>query len=86
MADLKQQLAQKQDELARLKERMKKQDAGQKIVIGGLVLAEARSNPKIAEWLINLAKEKVREVDLKRIQPALDELIKTLSETEHKSD
>ena len=47
MTDLRQQIAQKEDELARLKDRIKKQDAGQKIVIGGLVLSIARENQKL---------------------------------------
>lgn len=77
MADLRQQIAQKEDELARLKERIKKQDAGQKIVIGGLVLSIARENPKIAEWLLGEINNRVtRKEDLKRIQPLIDELSK----------
>lgn len=77
MTDLRQQIAQKEDELARLKERIKKQDAGQKIVIGGLVLSIARENPKIAEWLLGEINNRVtRKEDLKRIQPLIDELSK----------
>ena len=68
MTDLRQQIAQKEDELARLKDRIKKQDAGQKIVIGGLVLSIARENPKIAEWLLGEINSRVtRKEDLKRI-------------------
>lgn len=75
MTDLRQQIAQKEDELARLKERIKKQDAGQKIVIGGLVLSIARENPQIAEWLLGEINNRVtRKEDLKRIQPLIDEL------------
>lgn len=77
MTDLRQQIAQKEDELARLKERIKKQDAGQKIVIGGLVLSIARENPKIAEWLLGEINNRVtRKEDLKRIEPLIDELSK----------
>ena len=74
MTDLRQQIAQKEDELARLKDRIKKQDAGQKIVIGGLVLSIARENPKIAEWL--LGEINSRKEDLKRIEPLVAELSK----------
>ena len=70
-------IAQKEDELARLKDRIKKQDAGQKIVIGGLVLSIARENPKIAEWLLGEINSRVtRKEDLKRIEPLVAELSK----------
>lgn len=77
MTDLRQQIAQKEDELARLKDRIKKQDVGQKIVIGGLVLSIARENPKIAEWLLGEINSRVtRKEDLKRIEPLVAELSK----------
>jgi hypothetical protein len=77
MADLKQQLAQQQDAVARLKEKIKKQDTAQKIIIGGLVMSIARENEKIAEWLVKEINNRVtRETDLKRVQPIIDELKK----------
>lgn len=45
MATLEQQIAQKQDELNRLKEKAKTLENGQKIVLGGMVLSVARKNP-----------------------------------------
>ena len=80
MLDLKAQLAQKEAEAARLKERIKKQDAAQKIVIGGLILSVARENTKTAQWLLNLIHHKIkRKEDLKRIQSLIAELTEIAS-------
>ena len=52
MATLEQQIAQKQDELNRLKEKAKTLENGQKIVLGGMVLSVARKNPQFARQLL----------------------------------
>lgn len=75
MTELNQKKAQIEAELARIKERIKKQDAGQKIVFGGLVLSIAKEDPKFAEWLVGQANNRItRKEDLKRIQPIIEEL------------
>lgn len=78
MATLEQQIAQKQDELARLKEKARKLENGQKIIIGGMMLAMAKDNPlvsaKLLEWI---NQEVTRKTDLKRLENIIDELKET---------
>ena len=48
---------------------------GQKIILGGMLLAEARKDAKIRQWLLDMAKATVkRDVDQKRLAPLLAEL------------
>ncbi len=72
---VEQKIAEKEAELARLKEKKKKQEAGQKIVLGGMLLAAARDSEQYRRILIQLAEKYVtRRVDQERIQPLMDEL------------
>lgn len=72
---IEQKIAQKEAELARLRSKGRALENGQKIILGGLVLAEAKKNPRIRQWLLQAAQEHVnREVDQKRLAPLLDEL------------
>jgi hypothetical protein len=53
----------------------RKLDNGQKIILGGMLLASARHDPKIRTWVIQeVAKAVTRDIDKKRLQPLLDEL------------
>lgn len=72
MATLEQQLA--EAKVARLKEKAKKQDTAEKVVIGGMMLAYARKSPNNAKRLLELIKTELREQDLKRVQRAVNEL------------
>lgn len=74
MATLEQQLAEAEAKLARLKEKAKKQDTAEKVVIGGMMLAYARKNPTNAKRLLELIQTELREQDLKRVQRAVNEL------------
>lgn len=74
MATLEQQLAEAEARLARLKEKAKKQDTAEKVVIGGMMLAYARKNPNNAKRLLELMQIELREQDLKRVQRAFSEL------------
>lgn len=75
MATLEQQIAQKQDELNRLKEKAKTLENGQKIVLGGMVLAVARKNPQFARQLLSMINSEVnRDTDKKRLENIIDEL------------
>lgn len=74
MATLEQQLAEAEAKVARLKEKAKKQDTAEKVVIGGMMLAYARKNPNNAKRLLELIQTELREQDLKRVQRAIDEL------------
>ena len=74
MATLEQQLAEAEAKVARLKEKAKKQDTAEKVVIGGMMLAYARKNPINAKRLLELMQTELREQDLKRVQRAVNEL------------
>lgn len=76
MATLEQQLAEAEAEarLARLKEKAKKADTAEKVVIGGMMLAYARKNPNNAKRLLDIMQSELREQDLKRVQRAVSEL------------
>jgi hypothetical protein len=72
---IEQKIAQKEAELARLRSKGRSLENGQKIILGGMVLAEAKKDPKIRQWLLEMTKLTVkREVDIKRLTPLLEEL------------
>lgn len=74
MATLEQQLAQAEAKVARLKEKAKKQDTAEKVVIGGMMLAYARKSPTNAKRLLEIMQSELREQDVKRVQRAMGEL------------
>lgn len=75
MATLEQQIAQKQDELARLKEKAQKQENAQKIVLGGMLLSVARKNNDVARMVLDMiSKEVNRDNDKKRLESVVSEL------------
>lgn len=75
MATLEQQIAQKQDELARLKEKAQKQENAQKIILGGMLLSVARKNNDVARMVLDMiSKEVNRDTDKKRLENVVNEL------------
>lgn len=71
---VEQKIAEKEAELARLREKKKRQEAGQKIVLGGMLLAAAREDSQYRKIMLDLAEKYVtRKVDQERIQSLLDE-------------
>jgi len=77
---LEQKIAEATDKLNRLRQSQRKLEAGQKIIIGGMIIAEARRNKKIRDWFIDTATKNVtREADKNRLSPLIDEL-KNLTE------
>ena len=75
MTTLKQQIARKQDELNRLKDKDRKLQTGQKIILAGELLAQAKDDPELARYLLNRVEGKfTRLTDQKRIAPLLDEM------------
>lgn len=81
---LEQKIAQKEDEIARLKEQARKKENGQKIIIGGLMLSVAREKPEVAKQLLGYINENVtRKTDLKRLDNVIDELKKKANELNH---
>ena len=75
MTTMKQQIARKQDELNRLKDKDRKLQTGQKIILAGELLAQAKDDPELARYLLNRIEGKfTRLTDQKRIAPLLDEM------------
>lgn len=74
MSDIKQKIAEQEAKLARLKDKAKKQDTAQKVVIGGMILAYSKKNPNNAKRLLEIMHAELREQDLKRVQGAMSEL------------
>ena len=75
IATLEQQIAQKQDELARLKEKAQKQENAQKIVLGGMLLSVARKNNDVARMVLDMINKEVnRDTDKKRLESVVNEL------------
>ena len=72
-----QQIAALEAKISRIRQKDRALENGQKIILGGMLLASARATPKIAKWVIEeAAKHVTRKVDLDRLQPLLDELKK----------
>lgn len=81
---LEQKIAQKEQEIARLKEQARKKENGQKIIIGGLMLAVTKDDPEMARLLLQLIQSKVtRKTDLDRLDNVIDELKKKANELNH---
>lgn len=76
---LEQKIAQKEAELARFKTAQRKLETGQKIIIGGLLIKAAHTQPEARKWLMENLKNITREADIKRIQPLVESLKKTNS-------
>ncbi len=75
MPTMKQQIARKQDELNRLKDKDRKLQTGQKIILAGELLAQAKDDPELARYLLSRVEGKfTRLTDQKRIAPLLDDM------------
>lgn len=72
---INQKIAEAEAKLARLRQQSRALENGQKIILGGMLLAEARKEPRIRQWLIDKSNELItRDVDRKRLEPLLAEL------------
>ena len=72
-----QQIATLEAKIARLREKDRALENGQKIILGGMILSSARSNPKTGQWLLEeIEKSVTREIDKTRLAPLVEELKK----------
>ena len=72
---IEQKIAQAEADLARLRTKAREVDTGRKIILGGMLLAAARRDPKIRAWLLAEAEAQItRDHDRKRLEPTLAEL------------
>lgn len=82
MQTLEQKIADKEAQLNALKEKKRETENGQKIIIGGMMLAMARKNPQVARKMIDwIATEVNRDTDKKRLESVVSEL-KKIAENE----
>lgn len=73
---IEQKIAEAEAKLNRLRQQSRQLENGQKIILGGLLLAEARKDQRIRQWLIETAGKSItRDVDKKRLEPLLVELM-----------
>lgn len=70
----KQQIAELEAKIARIRQKETALENGQKIILGGMLLAAARQEQRIRQWVIKEAQKITRPADVKRIGPLLDEL------------
>lgn len=70
-----QRIARAQAEIARARSAQRSLETGQKVVVGGAILAEARENPEVRALLVRILTARVtREADTTRIAALLAEL------------
>ena len=80
---VEQQIAKTEAKLARLKDKARKLENGQKIVIGGMQLSIARRNPQRAKQMLNdISEEVTRKTDLDRLEPVIKGLREVVSKHE----
>ena len=70
-----QKIAQLEAQIARLREESKRLENGQKIILGGMLLAAARTDPAMRKWLLAEAAKITRPADVKRLAPLLAEML-----------
>ena len=83
---IEQQIAEKEQQIAKLKEKARRKENGQKIVIGGLMLSVAKNDAQVAKQLLQLIESKItRKTDLNRLDDVIDDLKKKASELNHQN-
>lgn len=71
---LEQKIAQKEQEIARLKDQARRKETAQKVVIGGLMLSVAKNDARVAQQLLELIREHItRKADLERLEPVIEQ-------------
>lgn len=79
MITIEQKIAQKEAEIARLKDKARKLENGQKIIIGGMMLSLARNDANVAnELLKNINEQVTKKTDLDRLENITSELKKII--------
>ena len=81
---IEQKIAQKEDEINRLKEQKRKKETGQKVIIGGLMLSVAKNDSKVAKQILDLIESQItRKTDLNRLDNVIEDLKKKANELNH---
>ena len=80
MITIEQKIAQKEAEIARLKDKARKLENKKKIIIGGMMLSLARNDANIAnELLKNINEQVTKKTDLDRLDGIKKELEQIIS-------
>ena len=74
MPTLEQKLADLQAQQQRVKDKIRKQATGRKIILGGALESAAENNPRFAQIAIELLEGLTRDIDIKRMASFLEEL------------
>lgn len=74
MATLEQQIQAKLDELNALKEKQRKLDNQQKIIVGALVLKECENNKDFANKLLSIINNNASDRDKKKLESLISDL------------
>lgn len=86
MVTIAQQIAQKEDEIARLKKKLRGIENGQKIILGAMLIKTAQHDPKMRAWVLEeVARSVTREADKKRLEPLL-EMLREIPETSRENE
>ena len=67
MQTLEQKVAESKANTRRLEEKLRKQETGQKIILGGALASAAENNPRFAQIAIELLEGLTRDIDIKRM-------------------
>lgn len=87
MQTLDQKIAATEAKLARLRQKSRALENGQKIILGGMLINAAKKDPQIRRWLLKEAQISVsRQVDKNRLAPLLAELEELAEIEQEKAD
>lgn len=74
MATIEQQIQAKLDELNALKEKQRKLENQQKIIVGSIILKECEKNDNLALTVLQVIKNNASERDLKKLDKTIQQL------------
>lgn len=81
---LEQKIAEKQAQIAALKEKAKKKDTAQKVLIGSMMLSVAKSDSAVARQLLELIETQItRKTDSDRLDNVIEDLKKNSEDTSY---
>lgn len=81
---LEQKIAEKQAQIAVLKEKARTKDTAQKVLIGGMMLSVAKSDSAVARQLLELIETQItRKPDLNRLDNVIEDLKKNSEDTSY---
>lgn len=81
---LEQKIAEKQAQIAVLKEKARTKDTAQKVIIGGMMLSVAKDDSRVAKQILELIETQItRKPDLNRLDNVIEDLKKNSEDTSY---